>query len=53
MTSDPPTTDDSANTMPCATPITTTPKEQDYKALRPLFQWLSTDMIKCTFETTT
>jgi len=34
-------------------PITVTPKEQDYKALRPLFGWLSTDIIKRTFEATT
>ena len=37
MASDPPTTDASASTIPHATPITITPKEQNYKALRPLF----------------
>jgi len=36
-----------------ATPTLITPREQDYKALWPLFGWLSTDIIKCTFEVTT
>jgi len=48
IASDSPTTDDSANNTPHATPITITPKEQDYKALWPLFGLLSTDIIKHT-----
>jgi len=35
MASDSPTMDDNANTMPCATPITTTPKEQDTRPWDP------------------
>jgi len=41
----PPTTDESTTHMSHATPITIAPKEQDYKALRPLFGWLSMDII--------
>jgi len=39
--------------VPHPTPTTITPKEQDYKALWPLFGWLSTDIIKHTFEVAT
>ncbi len=34
-------------------PHTVIAKEKDYQALCPLFGWLSTDTIKCTFESTT
>ena len=38
---------------PSTEPRTVTAKERDYQALRPLFGWLPTDTIKCTFEATT
>ena len=44
---------DEANSVPTIIPRVTTKREPDYASLRPLFGWLSPDIIKKTFENTT
>ena len=47
-------TEDNSPTVPSLPqPVITTKKTPDYEKLRPLFGWLSTDIIKETFERTT
>lgn len=45
--------DNTALRAPTIVPKTTTKRESDYASIRPLFGWLSPDIIKKTFEHST